>query len=49
MIASAQTLGAENFNTYIEPLAPRTDNKFIIRGAEAREQAAELGDEEKAQ
>ncbi len=42
MIACAEVPGAENFAICIEPLAPATDNNFIIRADEARRMAGEI-------
>jgi len=42
MIASAQVPGAGNFNICIEPLAPATNNNFIVRAKEARQMVREI-------
>jgi len=42
MIACAEVPGAEGFATCIEPLAPETNNNFIIRAEEARRMVREI-------
>ncbi len=42
IVASAQVPGAEDFNICIEPLAPITNNNFIIYAQEARRMVEEI-------
>ncbi len=42
IIACAQVSGAEQFTTCLEPLAPETQNNFIIHAEEARQMVREI-------
>ena len=42
MVACAQVPGAEDFDICIEPLAPETNNNFIIHAQEARQMVREI-------
>ena len=43
IIACAEVSGAEQFTTCLEPLAPETQNNFIIHAGEARQMVREIG------